>query len=47
MSYTIAHNNTKHTMLGEALMHRAKNPFQRADVDGTTCCFVFNQDAEV
>jgi lipopolysaccharide transport system ATP-binding protein len=29
-SYTIAHNAAKHTMLGEALMHRIKNPLQRA-----------------
>jgi lipopolysaccharide transport system ATP-binding protein len=27
-SYSIAHNNTKHTTLGEALVHRARNPFQ-------------------
>ena len=28
-SYTIAHNAPKHTMVGEALMHRFKNPLHR------------------
>ncbi|BCM88576.1 teichoic acids export ATP-binding protein TagH [Abditibacteriota bacterium] len=30
-AYTIAHNAPKHTMVGEALMHRLKHPFQRAE----------------
>ncbi len=30
-SYTIAHNAAKHSMLGEALMHRIKNTLQRAE----------------
>ena len=32
-SYTIAHNAAKHTMLGEALVHRLKNPLQRAETE--------------
>ncbi len=28
-SYSIAHNDQKHSTMGEALLHRAKNPFQR------------------
>jgi len=28
-AYTIAHNAPKHTMVGEMLMHRLKNPFER------------------
>ncbi len=30
-AYTIAHNAPKHTMVGEALVHRLKNPFQRVE----------------
>lgn len=30
-AYTIAHNAPKHTMVGEALMHRLKNPFQKPE----------------
>lgn len=30
-SYTIAHNAEKHTTLGEAMLHRLKNPLQRLD----------------
>ncbi len=30
-SYTIAHNSAKHTTLGEAMLHRLKNPTQRAE----------------
>ncbi len=29
-SYTIAHNQEKHVTLAEAMLHRAKRPFQRA-----------------
>ena len=32
-SYTIAHNATKHTTLGEALAHRVKNPLQRVETE--------------
>ena len=32
-SYTIAHNAAKHTMLGEALAHRLKNPLQRPETE--------------
>ena len=30
-SYTIAHNDAKHTTAGEALMHRLKNPWHKAE----------------
>ncbi len=30
-SYSIAHNSVKHTMVGEAIMHRLKNPFAREE----------------
>lgn len=30
-SYTIAHNSKKHTTLGEALVHKISNPFQRIE----------------
>jgi lipopolysaccharide transport system ATP-binding protein len=30
-SYTLAHNAVRHTTLGEALVHRLKNPLQRAE----------------
>jgi lipopolysaccharide transport system ATP-binding protein len=32
-AYTIYHNVTRHTTIGEALVHRVKNPFQRAEKD--------------
>jgi len=32
-SYTIAHNDEKHTTLAEALVHRAKNPFARRQTE--------------
>lgn len=32
-SYTIAHNAAKHTTAREALMHRLRHPFQRADTE--------------
>ena len=32
-SYTIAHNAAKHTMVGEAIAHRLKNPFHRAETE--------------
>ena len=30
-SYTIAHNAAKHTTVGEALMHKLRNPFRKVD----------------
>lgn len=32
-AYSIYHNATRHTTIGEALAHRLKNPFQRAGKD--------------